>query len=635
MPAFKMLLIFAIAAVAYAANSSLTYAPTIVSCPENQQWIRPAGELSSVEAQWLYGRKRVVLDAFSAYLERLKLEDFDVCKYTRALKDCNYAHVPTIGFGISGGGAASAFTGAGGLRALDARIPGTTEQRVGGLLQSISYISGLSGGGWPTVGFATYDFLNADDIIDQWKPELNRFNATNNTEYAITTTSLFEELAEKYEAGFNVTAADFFGRAWGYEFTPPPRGGLNLRWSGIINMPSFKNFTMPLPILELCVLEPNDIEYFDLELPSPRKSFWEATPFEFGNWDGPTPGFIPTEYMGTPFNNGSPTNAEVCVRNFDKPSFLMGAAAAAFNAWYIGDKSNNTLAAFPKRSETADSPSGYYNHRVLKRFFSVPLVVLDGLIAAFQQSFGLDLASIAYNSIPNPFAGTTVKPGQAPPPVNLSTVDPAESGQALPLWPQIQPARKMNLLIAWDDDEDAVQLNWNNGTNLYNTYLAANASGLPFPIVPFPATFINRNYTARPVFFGCNASLTTTGDERSPIVLYVANAPYSAYTNYSAAAQAISRVEIHEIFVNSLNLLTQGNGTLAADWVPCLGCAAIERSLSKVGMRRTGQCEACFRNHCWDGVEDDRPTGVVDLPLALDPGLSFAVWNLTHPFVSV
>ncbi|MCJ1387737.1 hypothetical protein MMC18_000580 [Xylographa bjoerkii] len=630
-----MLLILTLAAAAYAANSSsLTYAPTIAPCPENQQWIRPAGELSTAEAQWLCGRKRVVLDALSTYLERLGLEDFDVCNYTEALKECNYAHVPTIGFAVSGGGAASAFTGAGGLRALDARIPGTTEQGIGGLLQSISYISGLSGGAWPVVGFATYDFLNADEILDYWQPELNRFNATNDTQFAVTSKSMFGDLAAKFEAGFNITASDFFGRAWGYEFIAPPRAGLNLTWSGITNMPSFKNFTMPLPIVELCILEPNDVEYFGIELPTPNKTLWEATPFEFGNWDGPLSGFIPTGYMGTPFNNGSPANAEVCVQNFDKPSYVMGAAGAAFNAWYIEDKSNNTLAQFPKRSEIANTLSPYEDHSVSKRSFSFPLAAIEAVVTSFQESFGLDLTSIAYNNVPNPFAGMkAAKLGQAPPPSNLSTVDAAESGQALPLWPQIQPARGMNLLMAWDDDEDAVQLNWNNGTNLYNTYLAANSSGLPFPIVPPPTTFINRNYTARPVFFGCNTSLTTTGDERSPIVLYIANAPYSAYTNYSAAAEAVSREEVREIFVNSLNLMTQGNGTLSKDWVTCLGCAAIERTLSTVGMQRTRQCDACFKNHCWDGVEDNSPTGVVDLPLALDPGLSFAVWNLTHPFV--
>lgn len=72
---------------------------------------------------------------------------------------------------------------------------------------------------------------------------------------------------------------------------------------------------------------------------------------------------------------------------------------------------------------------------------------------------------------------------------------------------------------------------------------------------------------------------------------------------------------------------------LSADWVACIGCAAIERSLSKVGMQRTEQCNACFKTHCWDGIEDNSATGVVDLPLALDPELSFAVWNLSNPFV--
>ena len=312
---------------------------------------------------------------------------------------------------------------------------------------------------------------------------------------------------------------------------------------------------------------------------------------------------------------------------------MMGAAGAAFSAWFIEDESNNTLAPFPKRSEPDESPLQRQTHSAHKRSFTFPFSALEGLIATFSQVFGLNLTSIAYNIIPNPFAGMPVtQPGQAPPPAQLRTVDAAESGQALPLWPQIQPARRMNLLMAWDNDQDALQYNWNNGTNLYNTYLAANTSGLPFPVVPPPTTFINRKYDSRPVFFGCNTSLTTTGDERSPIVLYLANAPYSAYTNYSATAEVISREEIREVFVNSLNLMTQGNGTLSADWVSCLGCAAIERSLSKVGMRRTKQCEACFEHHCWDGVEDNSPTGVVDLPLALDPGLSFAVWNLTNPF---
>lgn len=307
---------------------------------------------------------------------------------------------------------------------------------------------------------------------------------------------------------------------------------------------------------------------------------------------------------------------------------MIGVAGAALNYWLIEDYSNNTLAQFPKRSTLLD-----HARRLSKRVFDFHLDAVEGLIQQFQTAFGLDINSTAYGVIPNPFADMPTKAGHAPQPLNLSFVDGAESGQAIPLWPHIQPARGMNLLMAWDDDEDAQPYSWNNGTNLYNTYVYTNTSGIPFPKIPPPTTFINKGYVSRPTLFGCNKSLTTTGDERSPIVLYLPNSPWSAYTNYSGTAEAISREEINQVYVNSWNLLTQGNGTLSSDWINCLGCAVIERSLSKVGMKRTQQCDQCFQNHCWDGTEDDAPVGVVDLPLALDPGLSFAVWNESNPFI--
>lgn len=309
---------------------------------------------------------------------------------------------------------------------------------------------------------------------------------------------------------------------------------------------------------------------------------------------------------------------------------MIGVAGAALNYWLIEAYSNNTLAQFPKRATSLLSRAV---HKFSKRIFEFPIAEVQGLVQEFQQAFGLNLTQIVYGNIPNPFYGQPAKSGVAPPPLNLSFVDGAESGQALPIWPHIQPARGMNLLMTWDDDEDALPYSWNNGTNLYDTYLAAKAYGLPFPIVPPPTTFVNRGYVSKPTLFGCDANLTTSRDERSPIVLYLPNSPYSAYVNYSATAEAISREEIREIYVNSLNLLTQGNGTLSSDWVSCLGCAVIERSLSKVGMKRTQQCDQCFKNHCWNGTQDNAPAGVVDLPLALDPGLSFAVWNETNPFI--
>jgi lysophospholipase len=187
--------------------------------------------------------------------------------------------------------------------------------------------------------------------------------------------------------------------------------------------------------------------------------------------------------------------------------------------------------------------------------------------------------------------------------------------------------------IAWDSNEDANPFSWNNGTNLYNTYFRANVSGIPFPIVPTPAAFINKNFTTHPVFFGCNTELTTTKPPASLIIAYFANAPSSAYTNYSAFQSATSLEQMQEILVNSFKIVTQGNGTLGdPKWSTCLGCAAIDRSLIKIGMHRTMQCEECFSRYCWDGTMDNREAGVVDLALVLDPSLGFIEWNKTHRF---
>jgi lysophospholipase len=112
-------------------------------------------------------------------------------------------------------------------------------------------------------------------------------------------------------------------------------------------------------------------------------------------------------------------------------------------------------------------------------------------------------------------------------------------------------------------------------------------------------------------------------------VLYMANAPYSAYTNYTWTQSTFSNTQMYEIFDNSFNAFTQGNGTLDHEWSASLGCAVVERSLEKLGMKRTRQCERCFKEHCWDGTYDEREPGILDPSLPLAPGLSFAEWNAT------
>lgn len=303
---------------------------------------------------------------------------------------------------------------------------------------------------------------------------------------------------------------------------------------------------------------------------------------------------------------------------------MLGAVGAAANFWYIEYVSNGTLAPFSKRSIESQAAKPKRDNSLSKREITFPLPELQPLIDAFQEFFGLNLSQAAYAKYPNPYPSDKAK--------DIILADGSEGGQSIPLWPQIQPARKSNFIIAWDSDSDQEPYSWSNGTNLYDTYLQAEAHGIPFPIVPPPTTFIHNNYTTKPAFFGCDANLTTTKSTDSPIIFYMTNSPYSAYTNYSFFQFQTTFSQIDDIFVNGFNQLTQGNGTLDEEWPACLGCAVIDRSLDKVGMTRTKQCESCFEKYCWDGTVYEGEVGVVDLPLVLDPSLSFAEWSETHDF---
>ena len=78
----------------------------------------------------------------------LNLTSFDAVSYITDHAS-NISNIPNIGIAVSGGGYRALSNGAGAIKAFDSRTPGTTKVgQLGGLLQSATYISGLSGGGW-------------------------------------------------------------------------------------------------------------------------------------------------------------------------------------------------------------------------------------------------------------------------------------------------------------------------------------------------------------------------------------------------------------------------------------------------------------------------------------------------------
>ena len=84
--------------------------------------------------------------------------------------------------------------------------------------------------------------------------------------------------------------------------------------------------------------------------------------------------------------------------------------------------------------------------------------------------------------------------------------------------------------------------------------MVAAQAGLPFPTIPDAATMVNLQMNKYPTFFGCNASADV------PLVLYIPNAPWTAYTNYtyttprSVEPQWVSFPVHHPTFLNHAHI---------------------------------------------------------------------------------
>jgi len=75
--------------------------------------------------------------------------------------------LPTLGIAVSGGGYRALMNGAGVLSAFDERSSGSTDESgVGGVLQSATYLSGLSGGSWLVGSVYVQNFSTVEGILD-------------------------------------------------------------------------------------------------------------------------------------------------------------------------------------------------------------------------------------------------------------------------------------------------------------------------------------------------------------------------------------------------------------------------------------------------------------------------------------
>lgn len=578
--AFALLLTVARAQLQYRAfpNAPDGYTPKGANCPSDRPSIRAASSLSNNETSWLEMRRNNTVAPMRDFLGRLNITGFDAESYITTHAN-NASALPNVAIAVSGGGYRACLNGGGAVQAFDSReVNSTAAGHLGGLLQSATYLAGLSGGGW-LVGsiyvnnFTTITGLLNTDTGSVWEFGNSIFEGPATSKVQIFSSAqyfdnIYNEVGDKADAGFNTSITDYWGRALSYQLVNASDGGPDYTWSSIQLQETFANADSPMPILVTDGRAPG------ATLIPGNTTVYEFNPFEFGTWDPTTYGFVPLEYLGSNFSGGILAEEEDCVRGFDNVGYVMGTSSSLFNQFLL----QTNESSIPQLAKT---------------FVTRVLGAVDDK--------NNDIAQYS----PNPFYGYNNATSKNYQERQLSLVDGGEDLENIPFHPLIQPYRHVDVIFAIDSSADTDNY-WPNGTSLVATYQRATmnesgniANGTSFPAIPDENTMVNLGLNTRPTFFGCNSSNTTT---ITPLIVYIPNAPYTYQSNVSTFDPSYNTSERDAIVMNGNQVATMGNASIDTTWPTCVGCVLISRSLERTNTAVPDVCTQCFKRFCWDGT---------------------------------
>ncbi|KDQ53831.1 hypothetical protein JAAARDRAFT_196951 [Jaapia argillacea MUCL 33604] len=577
--------------------------PQFAPCPSNFSLVRSAGvasvnqTLSPAEAEYVSAKKANVLpSAFQTYLTNVQGTNITLPSYVASILGSSNAangSLPTVGLAISGGAYRAALFGAGILNALDARNSSSVQAGTGGLLQALTYISGLSGGSTIVYSLSQSNFPTMQDLIlgppngtavpggwGGWTTAygmlLQPVAGNDTTLNAMYESQLAAEIQGKYEAGFPVTLVDALGRNIARHFlngtttanffdnTTSIHGAGQL-FSSIQNVPTFVDHIQPFPIVIIDSWSPGP-NITGNEIP-PANIIYEFNAFEMGSYDPSLSAFAPIQYLGT-------TNESVCVTGFEQAGFVIGT-------------SNDYFAGLNTSASAVMAGAGWPWIELVNGSYPQPEVSMD----------------VAY--YPNPFqgvkAGEFIDAGEA----YLRLTDGGNDGEVIPLQPLLVKARGIDVIIAVDANGDTTE-GWSEGTSMVNAQTRANMypSDYPFPMVPTnTSTFVSEGLNLHPTFFGCDNAST-------PLIIYIADggpAPgYPAVTN--TTGDTFNETFAQAVLAQTFILATQGypaNTSESKDpeYPACLACAVVDRTRAREGIERSGVCSSCFARYCWNGTQ--------------------------------
>ncbi|KAF4470574.1 lysophospholipase [Fusarium albosuccineum] len=557
------------------------YTPTEVNCPSDRPTIRNGTRISDMEREWLPKRRNETISPIRTLLKRLSIPDFDSDEYLKDV-ETNATALPNIGIAISGGGYRAMLCGAGALAAWDIRSDGSDKDgNLGGLLQSATYLSGLSGGGWLVGSLMMNNFTSVQESVNYpgvWQLEYSILEGPKQYSLLGYYDNIFDEVSDKKDAGYERSLTDYWGRMLSYQLINATDGGPSYTWSSLADDTAFSEGKAPMPILIADGRAPNE------KIINLNSTVFEFTPWELGSYDPTLDGFVPLKYVGSEFDNGEIPKGKSCVRGFDNAGFVMGTSSSLFNA----------IVQYLDEPDSPYVPDG------------VPDVAIDA-VTGILDSIGDDNNDIA-DWTPNPFKGWNEEENLSVDSERLTLVDGGEDLQNVPYYPHIRIEREVDVVFSFDSSADT-DSGWPDGASPIATYersLEDISRGSAFPVVPGKNTFLNLGLNTRPTFFGCNA--TNTSDP-APLIVYIPNYPYVYASNISTFQPTINASQLSAIIENGYAVATMLNATRDENWPVCVGCAMLSRSFDRTNTTVPEKCRECFQNYCWNGTLDESDPG--------------------------
>lgn len=535
MRASLLLIIPYLAFATAAATLPSFYAPVRGSCP-SAPLVRAANGLSSAETAYINARKVKASAALASWLKK-----------TNAGFPTD--NLPTLGLSTSGGGLRSLLSGAGVVQGLDSRDSNTGTS---GVFQGLTYQSGLSGGAWFLSSLAGNNFPTVTSLkTSLWEEAFENSLFLRDKFLAAAAYPLISnDIAAKDKAGFPPTLTDPYGRLLSYQLLKGFDGGVQSRLSKIASGSQFSGFLVPYPIITAVGVQETRGEC----IPPANAAQWEFHPYETGSWDDNIKAFTISAYLGTSLKNGQPTTAGSCVMNYDNLGYVLGTSSNLFNEACVVTQALNSSTDLSE--------------------------VLAALVTRVHDLTLRDEFAV----YPNPFfqrpESSAVASQQS-----VYLVDGGESGQNNPIWPFIQPARAVDVLIVNDNSADS-ESNWPDGSQIFNTYQQAQARGLSrMPFIPPSLTFVSQGLNKRPTFFGCDNPNALT-------IIYLPNAQYTFPSNEPTFKLQYSKADTDAMIANGVQIASKGGD---AAWPTCLGCAITKKS----GKSLPAECNACFSQYCY------------------------------------